>query len=136
MRCKRTVICAMLLLIVLGALGYVADAQQPGQWGRFRAMRALDLEAIWAQVSFELKTTDDQLTAMRVVFQKAWDQRKMVLEYAEKEGDWDEVTTELDELRQDLDKDLSGILTKDQKSALDEWLKERRERMERMRRQW
>lgn len=107
-----------------------------GQWGgnrarfeemraRMEALSALNIEAMWAVLSFGVGLTPEQLDPLRGPFAAAWSKRASMLELAEKADrpDWEAYRDEFKDVRKDLDQKVKAILNEEQWKAFSKQMK-------------
>lgn len=112
------------IIFVLAALSFAAYVQaQPG-WGgggrRGGDGPALTIERDWAIISFDLKVRGDNLRALKLTYQDAWDERKELVAAAQESGDRSGLGEEMGRIQGVLDTSVGNILTEDQKTLFDE----------------
>ena len=127
---------ATVLLMAAICVTYAQRQQRPP--GGQMMMQALPLEALWAQVSFELGVNDEILPEIRAIMQDTWNGRKKLLEKAQSVRDDSEamqgIISEMEKLRGDLDRKLQDVLSPDQMNKLTKWEEEARKAQSQMRR--
>ncbi len=104
----------------------VAKAQQApraeGQAGAWaERMATSDVSGLWAQLCFEIKVSNEQLTKLRATFQSEWDKRK---ETAKGTTSMDELRTKLQEARKAFLEAVKKELTEEQQKAVAAWAEE------------
>ena len=94
------------------------------------AVRAFDLEWLWAQISFELGLEGEQEPRIKAVFREVRAKRDTLIGEMETKAnpDWRILAGAFREVRKDLDKKLREILTEAQWKRLTELEKQREER--------
>ena len=112
------------IIFVLAALFFAAYVQaQPG-WGgggrRGGGGPALTIERDWAIISFDLKVRGDNLRALKLTYQDAWDERKKLVAAAQESGDRSGLGEEMGRIQGVLDTSVGNILTEDQKTRFEE----------------
>lgn len=125
---------AVLVLCVFSALIATYVSAQRFGGGGFAAMRMLPLEQEWAQISFDLDATDEQVTALRKIYKAAWDERATLMAEASEAGlPAEEMTEIFGEIRKELNSARETVLEKEQLKKLEEMEEQNRQRMERFR---
>ena len=123
---------AVLVLCIVSAL--IATYVYAQRWGGFSAMRMLPLEQEWAQISFDLDATDEQVAALRKIYKAAWDERAALMAEASEAGlPAEEMTEIFAEIREELNNARKSVLKKEQLKKLEEMEEQNRQRMERFR---
>ncbi len=87
--------------------------------GKMEAMGALNVEAMWAVLSFGVGLAPEKLDTLKGPFAAAWTKRGSILEDAEKGGrtDWGAVKDEFREIRKDLDQKVKALMDGDQEKT-------------------
>ena len=93
-------------------------------------MGGMGVQDSWAQVSFELGISDDQLGKARKVYQGSWDNMKKIRDEARSSGGFEGMREKLEKLNSDLKANLKNVLTADQLKKLSEWEAERQQQMQ------
>lgn len=92
---------------------------------RMEASNALNVDAMWAILSFGLGLAPEQLDPVRGPFAAAWNKRALVLANADKVArpDWGAIRDEFKDMKKDLDQRLKAILNEDQRKAFSKEVK-------------
>jgi Spy/CpxP family protein refolding chaperone len=110
------IVAAAVILLVVGAVSIMAQPGAGGGPGGARgAMRSMQhLERSWTALAFELNATADQLTKLRPIYQKVYDERKAALEKARAAQDFQAMGPALEKAQADIDAALKDALTPEQ----------------------
>lgn len=89
------------------------------------AMRALNVDAMWAILCFGVGLTPEQLDPLRGPFGMAWNKRAGILEDAGKadKPDWGAIKDEFKDMKKDLDQKVKTALNEDQWKAFSKQMK-------------
>ena len=121
---RRAVFSGVLLALALAGQTQAQHGMgggMPGKGGPGRVQGLFALEADWSRVCFELKVDDETLVALRPVFQKAWEQRKGLIDQMWMgEVDREMLIEKMTSIQKDLDEGIQQALTEEQIQALAE----------------
>ena len=92
--------------------------------GGFRVIQAV--ESTWAAIAFEVKVDNATLEKARPYLQKAWDERKKLIE--DSAGNFQVIADGMTKIKADLDEKLKTALTEEQMKKLAEWEESRQQR--------
>jgi len=103
---------------------------------RLEAMRALDIEWLWTQLSFGLELTEDQKQQLRAPLKDAWERREQIIADAEEraDADWEAMAGEFRTIKRNLEGKLREILTEEQHKKLADLEKQLKKQMSQSRR--
>ena len=138
----------LVVLVILAAWALIAEAQfggrgRGGGYGRrgggargnpemfqkmmvkMEAISVLDVEPMWAALSFGTGLTPEQLDPLRGSFAQAWKQRMEILEDSRNGEDrnWGAIKDEFKDVKKDLEKQVKKFLNKDQRKAYSKLMK-------------
>lgn len=134
----KKLLAASIALVFLGALIFVSsytDAQNPQRPSRPQRQssnrnpaslinRSMALEASWAQISFALEVTDEQLLKARKAYQIAWnDSRKLIKKVTNNEIKRQDIRTKVAKIQKGLNDKIKTILTDKQHAKFMDWIK-------------
>jgi Spy/CpxP family protein refolding chaperone len=110
------IVAAAVILLIVGAVSLMAQPGAGGGRGGARGtMGSMQyLERSWAALAFELNATPEQLTKLRPVYQKIYDERKAALDKARAEQDFQAMGPALEKAQADIDAALKTALTPEQ----------------------
>lgn len=93
--------------------------------GKVEAMSALNIDAMWAVLSFGMGLALEQLDPLRGPFAAAWNKRALVLADVDKvdRPDWGAIKDEFKDMKKDLDQRLKAILNEEQRKAFSKQMK-------------
>ena len=126
---RRSILASMMAIVVLAIgvalLAGMAKAQPSREMGG-PAMGArfvsADVSSLWAQLSFEIKVSDEQLLKLRPVVQSEFDSRKNLADKLKAGEGFQEVRDELMQARRAFVETVKEQLTEEQREALDKLL--------------
>ena len=99
------------VVLVLVALSFAAYTQaQPGRRGGGGGGPSLAIERDWALICFAVKVRGDNLRALQLAYQDAWDQRSELMKGMSTSGD----RTAMGEIQAMIDTSVRNILTQEQ----------------------
>jgi len=113
MRGLPVIIGIFLAIAIVGVSFQIIQAQGP--------RRQQDMESTWAAIAFELRFDYATLEKARPHFQKAWEERKKLMEAAE--GDFTAISDGTKKIMSDLNEKLRTVLTEEKNKELAEWVK-------------
>ena len=97
-----------------------------GARDQMEAMRQFPIDALWSAISFGLDLEDTTLASIRPILANAWKQRNEIFKIAKEDDTWKAAKERMEDLREQVEKQLEGLLTKDQMKVLKKLQKEMR----------
>ena len=106
------------VVLVLVALSFAAYTQaQPGRRGGGGS--SLTIERDWALICFAVKVRGDNLRALQLAYQDAWDQRSELMKGMSASGDRAAMGEEMGKIQAMIDTSVRNILTQEQMSLFE-----------------
>ena len=103
------------IVLVLVALSFAAYTQaQPGRRGGGGGGSSLTIERDWALICFAVKVRGDNLRALQLAYQDAWDQRSELMKGMSAGGDRTAMGEAMGKIQAMLDTSVRNILTQEQ----------------------
>ncbi len=107
------------IVLVLVALSFAAYTQaQPGRRGSGGGGSSLTIERDWALICFAVKVRGDNLRALQLAYQDAWDQRSELMK-GMSAGDRAAMGEAMGKIQAMLDTSVQNIMTQEQMSLFE-----------------
>ena len=117
-----------------GGRGGFDRGQMEQMRARAETMQRADVAWLWTVMSFNMDLSDVQTGSMKNVLKSTWTTKQTYISDAlERDADWKAMAEEMEEVEKLMNKQIEGILTKDQRNQLKDLRKNRQKMMESMR---
>ena len=108
------------IVLVLVALSFAAYIEaQPGRRGSGGGGPSLTIERDWALICFAVKVRGDNLRALKLAYQDAWDQRSELMKGMSAGGDRTAMGEAMGKIQAMLDTSVQNIMTQEQMSLFE-----------------